>query len=47
MNKSEPENPGARSRRTFFKSLGTVAATAATSQVGAIAAELEKPMPKK
>ena len=42
MNDSEPENLGAHSRRTFFKSLGTVAATAATSQVRSVAAELEK-----
>jgi len=38
----EPENRGAFSRRTFFKSLGTVAATAATAQVTTVAAELEK-----
>ena len=42
MKNSEPENPGAHSRRTFFKSLGTVAATAATAQVQSVAAELEK-----
>ncbi len=42
MKNSEPENIGAHSRRTFFKSLGTVAATAATSQVRTIGAELEK-----
>lgn len=42
MKNSEPENLGAHSRRTFFKSLGTVAATAATSQVVALAAEIEK-----
>ena len=42
MRNSEPENLGAHSRRTFFKSLGTVAATAATSQVRTVAAELEK-----
>ena len=42
MNPSEPENVGAHSRRTFFKSLGTVAATAATAQVQSVAAELEK-----
>jgi len=42
MKNSEPENLGAHSRRTFFKSLGTVAATAATSQVRTVAAELEK-----
>ncbi|HEU6448960.1 MAG TPA: (2Fe-2S)-binding protein [Verrucomicrobiae bacterium] len=33
---------GAHSRRTFLKSLGTVAATAATAQVNSVAAELEK-----
>ena len=42
MKNSEPENLGAHSRRTFFKSLGTVAATAATAQVKSVAAELEK-----
>ena len=42
MKNSEPENFGAHSRRTFFKSLGTVAATAATAQVRTVAAELEK-----
>jgi len=42
MKNSEPEHLGAHSRRTFFKSLGTVAATAATSQVRAVAEELEK-----
>lgn len=42
MKKTEPENFGAFSRRTFFKSLGTVAATAATAQVQSVAAELEK-----
>jgi aerobic-type carbon monoxide dehydrogenase small subunit (CoxS/CutS family) len=42
MNKQEPENLGAHSRRTFLKSLGTVAATAATAQVKSVAAELEK-----
>ena len=42
MKNSEPENLGAHSRRTFFKSLGTVAATAATAQVQSVAAELEK-----
>ena len=42
MKKQEPENFGAHSRRTFFKSLGTVAATAATAQVQSVAAELEK-----
>ncbi|HEX7652085.1 MAG TPA: (2Fe-2S)-binding protein [Verrucomicrobiae bacterium] len=33
---------GAHSRRSFLKSLGTVAATAATTQVKSVAAELEK-----
>jgi len=42
MKNSEPENFGAHSRRTFLKSLGTVAATAATAQVKSVAAELEK-----
>ncbi len=42
MKNSETENLGAHSRRTFFKSLGTVAATAATAQVQSVAAELEK-----
>ena len=47
MKKTERERtegaiPGAHSRRTFLKSLGTVAATAATAQVKTVAAELEK-----
>ena len=42
MKKMEPEKFGAHSRRTFLKSLGTVAATAATAQVQSVAAELEK-----
>jgi xanthine dehydrogenase YagT iron-sulfur-binding subunit len=42
MKKTEPEKIGAHSRRTFLKSLGTVAATAATAQVQSVAAELEK-----
>jgi aerobic-type carbon monoxide dehydrogenase small subunit (CoxS/CutS family) len=42
MSNPEPENFGAHTRRTFFKSLGTVAATAATAQVRTVAAELEK-----
>jgi xanthine dehydrogenase YagT iron-sulfur-binding subunit len=42
MKKMEPEQFGAHSRRTFLKSLGTVAATAATVQVQSVAAELEK-----
>src|ERR1035438_1950706 len=41
MKNSEPEKFGAHSRRTFLKSLGTVAATAATAQVQSVAAELE------
>lgn len=42
MKNPETENLGAHSRRTFLKSLGTVAATAATAQVTSVAAELEK-----
>jgi aerobic-type carbon monoxide dehydrogenase small subunit (CoxS/CutS family) len=44
MKKPEPENfgLGTPSRRTFLKSLGTVAVTAATAQVKTVAAELEK-----
>jgi aerobic-type carbon monoxide dehydrogenase small subunit (CoxS/CutS family) len=42
MKNAEPEKFGAHSRRTFLKSLGTVAATAATAQVQSVAAELEK-----
>ena len=42
MKKPEPEHLGAHSRRTFLKSLGTVAATAATAQVQSVAAGLEK-----
>lgn len=42
MKNSEPETLGAHSRRTFLKSLGTVAATAATARVNSVAAELEK-----
>ena len=42
MKSPEPENVGAHSRRTFLKSLGTVAATAATARVQSVAAELEK-----
>jgi xanthine dehydrogenase YagT iron-sulfur-binding subunit len=42
MKDSEPETLGAHSRRTFLKSLGTVAVTAATAQSKAVAAELEK-----
>jgi aerobic-type carbon monoxide dehydrogenase small subunit (CoxS/CutS family) len=42
MKNTEPEKIGAHSRRAFLKSLGTVAATAATAQVQSVAAELEK-----
>jgi xanthine dehydrogenase YagT iron-sulfur-binding subunit len=42
MKNSEPEKFGAHSRRTFLKSLGTVAATAATAQVQSVADELQK-----
>ncbi len=42
MKNPEPDKFGAHSRRTFLKSLGTVAATAATAQVQSVAAELEK-----
>ena len=42
MKNTELEKFGAHSRRTFLKSLGTVAATAATAQVQSVAAELEK-----
>jgi aerobic-type carbon monoxide dehydrogenase small subunit (CoxS/CutS family) len=42
MKNPEPETLGAHSRRTFLKSLGTVAVTAATAQTKAVAAELEK-----
>jgi aerobic-type carbon monoxide dehydrogenase small subunit (CoxS/CutS family) len=42
MKTKEPEQFGAHSRRAFLKSLGTVAATAATAQVKSVAAELEK-----
>jgi aerobic-type carbon monoxide dehydrogenase small subunit (CoxS/CutS family) len=42
MNNSDPETLGAHSRRTFLKSLGTVAATTATARVTSVAAELEK-----
>jgi len=38
----EPEGLGAHSRRTFLKSIGTAAATAATAQVHGVSAELEK-----
>lgn len=42
MKPSEPEKSFAHSRRTFLKSLGTVAVTAAAAQTQAVAAELEK-----
>jgi len=42
MKNSEHEKFGAHSRRTFLKSLGAVAVTAATAQTKAVAAELEK-----
>jgi xanthine dehydrogenase YagT iron-sulfur-binding subunit len=42
MNDSDQEVFGAHSRRTFLKSLGTAAVTAATVQTNAVAAELEK-----
>jgi len=42
MKSTEPENLGAHSRRTFIKTLGTVAVTAAAAQAKSVAAELEK-----
>jgi xanthine dehydrogenase YagT iron-sulfur-binding subunit len=42
MKEPEPEHFGAHSRRTFLKSLGTVAAATATARVQSVAAELEK-----
>jgi xanthine dehydrogenase YagT iron-sulfur-binding subunit len=42
MKEPESEKFGAHSRRTFLKSLGTVAATAATAQVQSVADELQK-----
>src|SRR5690348_7321154 len=42
MKDSDQEVFGAHSRRTFLKSLGTAAVTAATVQTKAVAAELEK-----
>jgi aerobic-type carbon monoxide dehydrogenase small subunit (CoxS/CutS family) len=42
MKDLEQETSGAHSRRTFIKSLGTVAVTAAAAQTQAVAAELEK-----
>jgi aerobic-type carbon monoxide dehydrogenase small subunit (CoxS/CutS family) len=42
MKSPEPENFGAHSRRTFLKSLGTAAVTAAATRAQSVAAELEK-----
>jgi aerobic-type carbon monoxide dehydrogenase small subunit (CoxS/CutS family) len=42
MNDSNTEGFGAQSRRTFFKSVGTAAVTAATASAKSVAAELEK-----
>ncbi len=42
MKAKEPESLGAHSRRTFLKSLGTVAVTTAAAQAQTVAAELEK-----
>lgn len=42
MKNPQRESLGAHSRRTFLKSLGTVAATAAAAQVQSVAAELEQ-----
>src|SRR5579859_4339642 len=42
MKTKEPEKFGAHSRRTFLKSLGTVAVSAAAAQAQSVAAELEK-----
>ncbi len=42
MKKREPEKFGAHSRRTFLKSLGTVAVTAAATRAQSVAQELEK-----
>src|ERR1017187_1636441 len=42
MKSPEPENFGAHSRRTFLKSLGTAAVTAAAARAQSVAAELEK-----
>lgn len=41
MKNSKPEKLGAHSRRTFLKSLGTAAVTAATVRAQSVAAELE------
>src|SRR5438270_4455958 len=42
MKDTDPEVFGAHSRRTFLKSLGTAAVTAAAAQTKSVAAELEK-----
>ena len=42
MKKAEPKKFGAHSRRTFLKSLGTAAVTAAAARAQSVAAELEK-----
>src|SRR5580765_8498083 len=42
MSDSKPKDLFSVSRRSFLKSFGTSAAVAATAQVGAVAAELEK-----
>src|SRR5207244_9624556 len=42
MNDSTDSGSGSLSRRTFLKTFGTSAAAAATAQVEAVAAELEK-----
>jgi len=42
MKTKEPETIGAHSRRTFLKSLGTAAVSAAAAQAQTVAAELEK-----
>ena len=42
MKKSNPDSFGAQSRRTFFKSVGTAAVTAAAASTQSVAAELEK-----
>jgi xanthine dehydrogenase YagT iron-sulfur-binding subunit len=42
MNDSNTEGFGVQSRRTFFKSVGTAAVTAATASAKTVAAELEK-----
>ena len=42
MKSPEPEYLGAHSRRTFLKSLGTAAVTAAAARAQSVAAELEK-----